>query len=133
MGKHKYIKTPDKLWELFEAYRKEVKSKPRKKHVFVGKDGVSKNELLERPLTYDGFQVFGYDNKLTVHHYFDNPDGAYDDYRGVCSRIKKVIREDQITGGMVGQYNPSITQRLNGLTEKVQNNVNIEQPLFGDE
>jgi hypothetical protein len=29
-----------------------------------------------------------------------------------------LIRQDQIEGGMVGQYNPSITQRLNGLTEK---------------
>jgi hypothetical protein len=29
-----------------------------------------------------------------------------------------VIRQDQIEGGMVGQFNPSITQRLNSLTEK---------------
>jgi hypothetical protein len=27
-------------------------------------------------------------------------------------------------------YNPSITQRLNGLTDKVET-TNIEQPLFG--
>ena len=30
---------------------------------------------------------------------------------------------------MVGQYNPSITQRLNGLKEQVEQ-TNIEQPLF---
>jgi hypothetical protein len=35
-----------------------------------------------------------------------------------CSYIKREIRNDQISGGMVGQYNPSITQRLNNLTEK---------------
>jgi hypothetical protein len=34
---------------------------------------------------------------------------------------------------MVGQYNPSITQRLNGLTEKTENvNKNVEVPLFPD-
>jgi hypothetical protein len=38
----------------------------------------------------------------------------------VCSRIRKNIREDQIAGGMAGIYNASITQRLNGLTEKIQ-------------
>jgi hypothetical protein len=30
---------------------------------------------------------------------------------------------------MVGQYNPSITQRLNGLREQTEN-INIEQPIF---
>ena len=33
---------------------------------------------------------------------------------------------------MVGQYNASITQRLNGLVEKQQTEVKIEQPLFTD-
>jgi hypothetical protein len=32
---------------------------------------------------------------------------------------------------MVGQYNPSITQRLNNLKEQVEQ-INIEQPLFPD-
>ena len=44
MGRKKNIETPDKIWELFEAYREEVKSNPRKRHVFVGKDGVSEDE-----------------------------------------------------------------------------------------
>jgi hypothetical protein len=45
-------------------------------------------------------------------------DQSYSAYLPICSHIKKLIRQDQIEGGMVGQYNPSITQRLNGLTEK---------------
>ena len=40
--------------------------------------------------------------------------------------IKKAIRRDQIEGGMVGQYNPSITQRLNNLTEKTDVTSNGE-------
>jgi len=36
MGKNKYIETPEKLWEYFEAYRKTVKSKPILVQDFVG-------------------------------------------------------------------------------------------------
>ena len=59
-----------------------------------------------------------------------NKDGLYNDFVGICSRIKEWIREDQITGGLLGQYNPSITQRLNGLTEKTQTEISIEQSPF---
>jgi hypothetical protein len=52
-------------------------------------------------------------------------DGRYAEFVGVCSYIKKEVREDQIQGGLAGVYNPSITQRLNGLTEKVQTEQNI--------
>lgn len=128
----KYIKTPEKMWELFEAYRKEVKENPRKKHVFVGKDGVSESEKLERPLTMEGFKEYCYDNIGCVEQYFTNQDGAYTDYLGICSRIKNIIRRDQIEGGMVGQYNPSITQRLNGLTDKQEHKVNVTKFEFDE-
>jgi hypothetical protein len=49
---------------------------------------------------------------------FESAFNEYSDYRTVCSYIKREIRNDQISGGMVGQFNPSITQRLNNLTEK---------------
>ena len=129
MGKPKYIETPEKMWEHFEAYRKEVKSNPRKKHVFVGKDGVSDYELLERPLTLEGFECYCYENGIIsdLSQYFANTEGRYTEYQTICSRIRKTVKDDQIQGGMVGQYNPSITQRLNGLTDKseVKTDVNI--------
>lgn len=118
MGKHKYIETPEKMYELFLAYKKEVKDNPRKKHTFVGKDGNSEYELLERPLTIEGFKCYCYDLIGCVEQYFKNQDNLYTEYIPICSRIKENIRRDQIEGGMVGQYNPSITQRLNGLTDK---------------
>jgi hypothetical protein len=127
MGKPKYIETPEKMWEHFETYRTQVKSNPRKKHVFVGKDGNSEYELLERPLTLDGFECFCYDNGIIsdLSQYFANTEQRYTDYQTICSRIRKTIKDDQIQGGLVGQYNASITQRLNGLTEKVQTDTNI--------
>jgi len=120
MAKHKYIESPEKMWQLFEAYRDEVKSNPRKVIDFYGKDGEERVKPLERPLTIEGFKNYCHGIVGCVHQYLVNQDGAYNDYLTICSRIKETIRQDQIEGGMVGQYNPSITQRLNGLTEKKQ-------------
>jgi hypothetical protein len=133
MGKNKYIETPQRMWKLFEAYRKDIKDNPRVRHVFVGKDGNSDFERLERPLTIEGFKNYCYDVVGDITAYLVNRDNAYNDYSTICTRIKETIRQDQIEGGMVGQYNSSITQRLNGLSEKVENtNVNKEVPLFPD-
>jgi hypothetical protein len=130
MGRVKLIETPEKLWGLFTEYKNEVKSNPRVKHVFVGKDGSSEYERLERPLTMEGFECFCYDKGVTVSNYFEDKHNAYADYYAICSRVKREIRHDQIEGGMVGQYNTSITQRLNGLTDKQEIKTIQEQPLF---
>ena len=124
MYKKKYIETPEKMWELFEAYRTEVKKNPRLKHTFVGKDGKSEYEELERPLTLEGFEVYCYNVIGCVEQYFKNQDGLYVDYIPICTHIRKIIREDQISGGMVGQYNASITQRLNNLKESTDVTTN---------
>ncbi len=134
MGKHKYIETPEKMWELFEAYKAQTKSNPILVQDFVGKDGDEVNRKKERPLTIDGFECWCYDNDIIsdLSNYFANSDNKYSDYSTICSRIRKAVRTDQIEGGMSGIYNPSITQRLNGLTDKSEMIVK-EQPLFPDE
>ena len=122
MSKNKYIATPQTMWDLFVEYKIDVKGNPRLKRVFVGKDGTKESEELERPLTMAGFDIFVMNNEGVasrgVEQYFGNQDDLYDAYIGICTRIRKEIKDDQITGGMVGQYNASITQRLNGLTDK---------------
>jgi hypothetical protein len=134
MGKHKYIETPQKMWELFEQYRAYTKSRPILVQDFVGKDGDEVNRKKERPLTIDGFECWCYDNDIIgdLSNYFANSDNKYSEYSTICSRIRKAVRTDQIEGGMSGIYNPSITQRLNGLTDKSEMIVK-EQPLFPDE
>ena len=128
-GHGKYIETPEKMWEYFEAYRAGVKSNPRTKTVFPGKDAIPQHEPLERPLTLEGFENWCADAGIIedLSNYFANTKGNYSDYSTICSRIKRVIRQDQIEGGMVGQYNASITQRLNSLVDKQENQVFIEQ------
>lgn len=132
----KYIDTPDMMWELFEEYREWCKDNPIQKKVSGNKGFVISDEKLQRPLTLEGFENYvanlpGMPKGLD--HYFSNQEGNYDDYLGVCKLIRRVIRQDQIEGGLVGIYNSSITQRLNGLTEKSEHRVITEQPLFGDD
>ena len=134
MAKPKYIESPFAMWELFEAYRKETKANKRRVPKATPK-GVLYEEH-EPPLTMVGFETFvadsGFNKELS--YYFANRDDAYSEYLPICSRIKNAIKKDQIEGGMVGQYNASITQRLNGLTERVDqtsggekvNNITVE-------
>ena len=71
MGKHKYIKTPELLWEMFEAYKEKTQSTPR----LIDKalqSGKVVQEALRVPLTYEGFEVFGYEQGVTLDHYFRN-------------------------------------------------------------
>lgn len=131
-GHSKYIETPEVMWELFEAYRKEAKSKPFIVTDWVGGMGMQVDRKKERPLTMEGFSIFCYDKIALVKDYIANREGRYDNYVNVCTRIKECIREDQIGGGMAGIYNPSITQRLNNLVEKTQTDIKVEQGLFPD-
>lgn len=129
----KYIETPERMWELFCAYKKATKEDPFLEHDFVGKDGDPVHRERERCLTMEGFELYVAEQDLNTElsHYFSNKDDRYKEYVAVCSRVKKSIRKDQIEGGMAGIYNPSITQRLNGLVEKSSVEVR-EQPLLPD-
>lgn len=118
MAKKKYIESPEKMWELFLAYKKKTKSKPRYDNVLNGKT----SEIIPIPretcLTMEGFENYCEEVIGHVHQYFANQDNLYGDYMSICSRIRRHIRQDQIEGGMAGIYNASITQRLNGLVDK---------------
>ena len=129
VGRPRNLDSPEQLYELFIRYKEDVKANPRIKSVFGGKEFEERAEPLERPLTMEGFEIFCWDEVGQVEQYFKNIDKRYEEFIPICSRIRKEIRRDQIEGGMVGQYNPSITQRLNGLKEQVEQ-TNIEQPLF---
>lgn len=131
----KYIETPERMWELFMLYADQTKANPKLVQDYVGKEGDVVYRERERPLTMEGFENYVADQDIIqdLGDYFSNKDGNYSDYSTICSRIRRKIRQDQIEGGMVSIFNPSITQRLNGLTEKTESTVKIEQPMFGDE
>tara|TARA_R110001606_G_scaffold38401_2_gene107637 strand:- start:920 stop:1360 length:441 start_codon:yes stop_codon:yes gene_type:complete len=120
VAKHKYIETPEKMWELFLDYAKDISSNPIEVVDYVGAKATEVTRKHKRCLTMVGFEnyVANQDLNERLDHYFCNLDDRYEAYVAICSRIKRSIRQDQIEGGMAGIYNASITQRLNGLTDK---------------
>lgn len=132
--KPKYIATPELMWQLFCNYKKQIKENPKEVHDFAGKDAYEVYRFRERPLTFEGFTRYLYDEEIIadITDYFENKQNRYALYVHVCSRIKNAIREDQIDGGMTQIYNTSITQRLNSLVDKSQVETKTEQPLFPD-
>lgn len=129
------FKKPKELLKAWEEYKVDLEKQSKEwvKVQYVGKDGDRKTDPQKLPYTLEGFKRFCRENYGEVDHYFNNSEGYYDDFCTICSRIKEEIRENQITGGMLGFYNASITQRLNGLTDKQEHTHNIEQPLFGED
>ena len=128
----KKIKDPKQLEEIFKEYKSYTKTNPRFKYHLNQRTGDMVGEPLEVPLTIEGFEIYCYNKfDFTVKHYLENTDKRYEDFSTISTRIRKEIRDDQIKGGMVGQYNPSITARLNALKEQIEQ-TNIEQPLFPD-
>lgn len=119
-GRPRNFKTPEDLLSAWESYKKARKKEAVNwpKVQYVGRDGQRVEDYPPMPLTMEGFSVFCYKNGLgTIKQYFVNLNEEYCEYLTICSYIKEEIRENQITGGMLGVFNPSITQRLNNLKE----------------
>jgi hypothetical protein len=116
------FKSADELEIAWKLYKEDllIQAKDWQKVQYVGKEGQRMSDDLKLPYTMEGFEVFCYRSYGIVEQYFRNKDGYYNDFVAVCSYIKKEIRHNQITGGMMGVFNPSITQRLNNLVEKTE-------------
>lgn len=137
MGRYKNIGSKEDLENYFLTYIKEIKSTPIIVKDWVGKDATDVYREKEKPLTIDGFECWLYENKIIndLGDYLSNKDNRYSEFATICSYIKKRTRQDQIEGGMVGIYNPSITQRLNSLVDKKETELKVDvntTPIFGD-
>jgi hypothetical protein len=124
--------TPEELEAAWRGYKEDLdkQSKEWLNVQYVGKDGERKADGLKVPMTLEGFKRYCRNNKGEVHQYFDNADSLYDDFMVICRAIREEIRENQIIGGLLGVYNASITQRLNGLADKTETKDTTEPRVF---
>jgi hypothetical protein len=135
MGKKKYIETPELYLKLWNEYVKEVKSKPKLVHDFVGKDGNSVHRERERPLSWDGFELFvmqkGYIKTPDLSEYCNEDNKSYSDYLPLSRAFKKQIKADHIEGGMTNIYNANITASLHGLKNHNETEIkaNVTMPI----
>ena len=122
MGRYKLIETPEELWSMFEEYANETKSRVRN----IQK-ATNKGVLVEGhtpPLTLEGFEVFCLNKGKDCHHYMDNTENRYAEYGTIVTHIKKCIRQDQLEGALVGEFQQNIVARMTGLTEKTDVTTN---------
>jgi hypothetical protein len=128
------FKEPKELQQSWFEYKENLKIQSLEwlKVQYVGKDGMRVEEPQKVPLTLEGYKRFCRLKFGEVEQYFTNQDGYYNEFIGICRAIKEEIRENQIIGGLLGFHNPSITQRLNGLVEKTQTEVNITKFEFDE-
>lgn len=128
------FKKPEELEKAFEEYKQDIANQSTEwlKVQYVGKDGERVAEPQKVPYTLEGFERFCRKKYGCVNQYMDNKDGLYDEFVTICTQVKREIRENQIIGGLLGFFNPSITQRLNNLQEKTETIIK-EQPLFPNE
>jgi hypothetical protein len=130
------FKTPNDLLKVWKEYKEDLKEKEQEwqKVQYVGKEGVRVTDSVKIPYTFEGFKRYCYDNEIgCIEQYFTNQNEVYNDFISICSRIKNEIRENQIIGGMNGFFNPSITQRLNGLADKQEHKHDITSFEFGND
>ena len=121
MAKHKFIETPDKLWELFEEYVNHERQNPLFKTEYVGKDGNTVYTPLAVPITFEGFECYlaDIDYIQDLGDYAKNDDGRYTDYAPIITRIRKNCFVQNFKGASVGLFNPNIIARKLGLKDTV--------------
>jgi hypothetical protein len=119
MAKNKYIETPEKLWSYWQEYKDSVGvvCVP----VTHPKMGVVHLEV-PSPIHEQGFNVFMQERyemgNNTIHKYFINESGAYEDYRTTITRIKDDKFQHNYKYSAVGLHKEKLTMSLLGLAEK---------------
>lgn len=128
MPRGKAIATPEELLDHFEAYKKWVKDNPYLVHDFVGKDAFEVEKRRQRPLTWSGFEAYLYRNGIVsqLTHYERNDREAYTEYLPIISRIKAECRADVIDGALSGVYHANLAARIEGISDKQDQNVKGE-------
>lgn len=109
--------TPEELMEMFDIYRDEC----RDDVIVDPRTGVA----VSKPLTTVGFMDslgLGYRWRRFKEYY-----SAKGELWAVSiARIENAIERNQLEGGLLGLYNPNLTARLNGYTEKTENKHEVK-------
>ena len=114
-GRPPKFKTAKDLAKAFEDYKAFVDANPFEiVTIYKGEESV---RYVPHPYTLCGFMVF-IDSHQDWCDWAKYNKGRGEDFYGVITHIETEVRDQQVTGGMAGQYNANLTARLNGLTDK---------------
>jgi len=131
----KKIYTPEELESLFHAYRDWTANNP----IVLVKENYGK--LLDvphlRPITIKGFYAYAIEHHNTsIHHYFSNSKGAYEDFVSLCSDIKTIIHADLTNLALIGGVKENLASKILGLSDELKEHgrepriFNIPEVIF---
>jgi len=130
----KHIETPEKLWELFEEYKKETlkeKIVMPQSHVKLGIVYLD----FYPPLTEQDFERW-LANKSIISQtkdYFTNRDERYSDYVPIVMRIKNEIYAHNFKYASIGAFKENLIARQLGLVDKSENKTEVNVKTFNAE
>lgn len=133
IGRPAKFKTAEDLWMAALDYFKwcddnpmQVAVRDKKKASSKGEKAAEKQyEEVPRPYTLDGLHLFI--NMQTPWNVFKancRKRADADEFNTVINACEECIRNQQVGGAMIGLYSERLTARLNGITEKVEAEVN---------
>lgn len=140
---HPYrFKTPDELRQACDGYFAWCEANPvrgarnvwKKKRKGLkgdeGSDDGTQDNLLPRPFTFEGLCLH-----IGIADWTDfvSKNKEREGFAEVIAYVRNRIRDNQISGGMIGIYSSSLTARLNGIAENLQVNEKPSIQLLPDE
>src|SRR6056297_2995496 len=115
-GRNKLFESPESLLKQCYDYFDWCKENPIKTNDVIrgGENaGTQISYDNERPYTIQGLCVY----LGIVHSTLANYEEYSKDFLAVITHVKDKIRENQLSGSIVGNYNSNIAARINGLTD----------------
>lgn len=120
VGRPRIFKTPEDLYKKFLEYKKYAKENKIEIAIPNHKTGSSTIIEQEPPLTWSGFESYLFEKDICkdAHHYRENTDGRYEEFRGIIRAIGEIMYTDKFNGAAVNKYNANIIARDLGLADK---------------
>lgn len=136
-GRPKSIATPEILWKYACDYFQMRDESPWPTHdVIRSGDNAGKNIYIDKqePYTWEGLDdyLFEHDVISRLEDYKANKDNRYAEFVDVVTRIRKIMYDQKFRGAAIGAFKENIIARDLGLTDKTENTIIAEQPLFPD-
>lgn len=139
-GRPPKFKTPEELQEKAEGYFQYCDTNPIEvwQRKLAGANQSSKNGsgvksdegtmYIRRPYTLDGLGLWLeiYDWRHFRAYHQD------DEFSPVIRALEARVRDQQVSGAVVGMYNANLVARLNGISESVQVETSIPVKLVDD-
>lgn len=139
-GRPPKFKTPEELQEKAEGYFQYCDTHPievwQRKAAAANQSakngsGVKSDEgtmYIRRPYTLDGLGLW-----CGIANWRDfRANHASDEFSTVIRTLEARVRDQQVSGAVVGMYNANLVARLNGISESVQVETSIPVKLVDD-